>query len=591
MKIRTIQKTSLVLALGLGLGSLLPLSAQATVTESCVNDLCTVQIAFSGSLVSYQPPSNAVNLSFELFGAQGGRNGGAGGKTVGSFLQTPQQLFIAVGGAGVTGSGATGGFNGGGQAGFGSGFEGSGGGASDIRIGEGLEDRIAVAGGGGGRGAGLGGLGGIGGGLSAAAGKTGAGEGGGGGNQIAGGSGGAPFGTGTAGVDGEFGQGGSGGSSTLHGGGGGGGGYFGGGGGGSDTDSCCNDGGGGGGGSSYSDPEWISNPVYTTGSKTGNGLAILRFQLIPQLLSMQPLSQYTNLEETELELSFASAVTDLTMEDFELLDNQAGCQLESLEGAEASYTLRLTGCAEGELVVALRSNSVATGQGVGPAEQFAAAAVIFDRTPPELRSLSFDAVLGSLEIEFSEAIAPLLIESLVLQSSEASCIVLSLSALAENRFLIELVGCTEFELLLKEGAVSDLAGNSQPGAISLLMQASQLASPGEFINLPEAEAAPSVIAKVPKPKKRQPAAEPKSQSQISETFEAQEQAASAVLDELPQPERPITQAAQTVIIPPQPMSLATSVNPVVIWLMIIAVIGIAAGIGLYLPKVPRLLAS
>jgi len=593
MKKRLPRKTALALALGLGLGGLMPLSAHATYTQTCVNDLCTVQIAYSGSVVSFEPPSNAEQMTFELFGAQGGRNGGAGGKVVGSFLEVPEELFIAVGGAGSTGSGAAGGFNGGGTGGIGSGFEGSGGGASDIRLGEGLETRIAVAGGGGGRGAGLGGLGGIGGGLSAAAGKTGAGEGGGGGSQVAGGSGGAPFGSGTSGADGQLGQGGSGGSSTLHGGGGGGGGYFGGGGGGSDTDSCCNDGGGGGGGSSYSDPNWIANPVHSTGSRAGNGLVILRYKLMPQLLSMQTQRPFTNAVEIELELVFASAISGLEVEDFELQNNQAGCKIQTLEGEEASYFLRLDGCGEGELVVALKPNSVSTGQGAGPPQSFVAAAVIFDRTPPQLSLVNFDSELGILQAEFSEPIEPLLIENLLLLSSEAGCGVSSLSAVDQNRFLIELLGCSEFELLLEEGAVIDLAGNVYSGTLSLLQRFSEMAAAEEFIIAPEPEAASEVVAKDPKLKKQPRKPKPQIPAPIVIAEVPIEVEDSALPTEVPQQEipEPITQAAQTVTIPPQPMRVSGSVEPVAIWLAIIAALGIASGVGIYLPKLPRILAS
>lgn len=273
-------KYTLLLALAITITNPIPVSASPI--EDCVDDICTVSFSYTGVVQSYTFPSNAVNLSFEAFGAQGGKSGGGGGKVTGYFTIIPSQIFVAVGGAGITGSLAPGGFNGGGMAGSSSGLEGSGGGATDIRLGQGSDSRILVAGGGGGRGAGLGSAGGGGGGLIAADGKTGQGSGGKGGTQLQAGLGGAANGSGTAGTSGNFGNGGAGGMGSLHGGGGGGGGYLGGGGGGSDTDSCCTDAGGGGGGSSFTDPSYIDGVIHSQGVRPGNGYLLLSFQLLNQ---------------------------------------------------------------------------------------------------------------------------------------------------------------------------------------------------------------------------------------------------------------------------------------------------------------------
>ena len=102
----------------------------------------------------------------ELWGAQGGNNGGHGGYTAGTIkLNRGQVLYFTVGGAGgrsaASGVNAAikataGGYNGGGnsvnQSGLGvdGRFWGSGGGATDVRIANDLNGRIMVAGGGGG---------------------------------------------------------------------------------------------------------------------------------------------------------------------------------------------------------------------------------------------------------------------------------------------------------------------------------------------------------------------------------------------------------------------------------------------------------
>jgi hypothetical protein len=183
-----------------------------------------------------------------------------------------KELVVYVGGAG---NGAEGGFNGGGAGGLTpycstcGGY--GGGGASDIRLGDGtLGDRVIVAAGAGGLGGDAdkspGGAGGSGGGSVGGSGHDGSGsgsyscggDGGSGGTQTAGGAGGEGGQCGGArGVEGTVGIGGAGGAAYLGGGGGGGGGgFYGGGGGGSGAEGESSyvgpgGGGGGGGGSSF----------------------------------------------------------------------------------------------------------------------------------------------------------------------------------------------------------------------------------------------------------------------------------------------------------------------------------------------------
>ena len=207
-------------------GGLFAQSVRAVIsnpTPTCVGTTCTITFDATGDYYLWTPPSGARNISFDLMGAQGGRTGGLGGRVQGSLLTTPAALYIYVGGAGASGAGAAGGFNGGGAAGGSRGDEGSGGGATDIRSTTSLNDRIAVAAGGGGTGGFFGGAGGAGGGTTGSAGLSGQGQGGSGGSPSAGGNGGSPNG-GTWGTSGGLGIGGTGGTSSTSGGGGGGGG-------------------------------------------------------------------------------------------------------------------------------------------------------------------------------------------------------------------------------------------------------------------------------------------------------------------------------------------------------------------------------
>ena len=129
-----------------------------SIVPVCVLDECSVRFDYSGASQLWTPPSGASNLRFDLYGAQGGQGaasssgGGIGGHISGSITTLPASLLVYVGGAGSRGAGSPGGFNGGGYAGTGHGDEGSGGGATDIRTTTSLNDRLAVAGGGGGTG-------------------------------------------------------------------------------------------------------------------------------------------------------------------------------------------------------------------------------------------------------------------------------------------------------------------------------------------------------------------------------------------------------------------------------------------------------
>ncbi|MFM1984753.1 MAG: hypothetical protein RL723_1188, partial [Actinomycetota bacterium] len=119
-------------------------------TPICVGASCSVTFESTGDYYAWTPPTGARNITFDLMGGQGGRSGGQGGRVTGALINVPTMLYIYVGGAGQQGSSAAGGFNGGGTAGSGRGDEGSGGGATDLRTTTSVNDRIAVAAGGGG---------------------------------------------------------------------------------------------------------------------------------------------------------------------------------------------------------------------------------------------------------------------------------------------------------------------------------------------------------------------------------------------------------------------------------------------------------
>jgi len=254
----------------------------ATSTITVNNAFVSQTFGYSGTYQSFVVPITGA-YKLEVWGAQGGYNGGLGGYSVGNInLSSGQIIYIYVGGQGFThpldgGTNLPGGWNGGG------GIiktincdGGTGGGATDIRIGgQAFIDRKIVGGGGGGGGA-WAGPGGGGGGMS---GQNGAGlwgtsngysyNGNGyGATQIAGGS---PSTSSLAGgvslaTSGLFGVGGNGGNTLGGGSGGGGGGWYGGGGGSVDA---------GGGGSGYIGG--VTGGTMSSGTNSGNGTAKITF--------------------------------------------------------------------------------------------------------------------------------------------------------------------------------------------------------------------------------------------------------------------------------------------------------------------------
>ena len=267
-------------------GSQLPIAAPH-VAAPAASALHQRTFNYTGAQQTFKVPKGVRAITVDAYGG-GTTTGGLrdkirilGGRTQATLPVTPREtLYVVVGGDGTTG------FNGGAPSGCpGTGF-GTGAGASDVREhGNGLSNRILVAGGGAGS---AGRRGGAGGGLVGQTGGGGAGKGGfggGGGTQSQGGAGGAG-GTwesqhGNPGNPGAFGVGGSGGapdaSSNQECGAGGGGGYYGGGGGGASGggDQGGGIGGSGGGGSSFTEPS-ATNVTLTQGyaAATGNGLIV-----------------------------------------------------------------------------------------------------------------------------------------------------------------------------------------------------------------------------------------------------------------------------------------------------------------------------
>lgn len=319
----------------------------ASADQNCEANQCQVIFEYTGSAQTWQVPEGAFNIQFELYGASGG-GGASGGYTAGELVEGLESVTILVGGQGQLGETTVGGFNGGGAAGAGNSIAGSGGGATDIRLMSGLDSRVAVAGGGGGAGGPYGPIGGAGGGAAAQAASAESGQGGQGGGQAEGGAAGANDGIFRAGEAGSFGQGGGGGAAGYGSSGGGGGGWYGGGGGGgwesaynyADVHTA-----GGGGGSSYASPEWTRNASLSQGVWTGNGRAVLRYQMQPEINEFA--GRQLDTANIELRASATGELTPLTAE--EVVISDPNCQFLSSEVVPNAVVTVVSGCQQGEI--------------------------------------------------------------------------------------------------------------------------------------------------------------------------------------------------------------------------------------------------
>lgn len=392
---------------------------------------CTISFTYTGDYYSWTVPSGVTSIDVDLYGAQGGSGlsaGGRGGRVSGTLSVTSgSTIYIYVGGQnGFNGGGAAGTGNSGGFIAF------PGGGGTDIRIGgQAYGNRVAVAGGGGGAGrqnctgqsggggAYPGGLGGTGdstktggngtstnGGTVNGSTSGGAGGcstspyGGGGGGQNGGGASGGyglanggsnggcgqtnnvSAGTITGFTAGCFGTGGNGGSNSNNGGGGGGGGWYGGGAGGANWAS------GGGGGSSYLGS--MTNTSYVNATRTGDGLASVTYlnTPIPTTFSTSQ-SSPTNISTSTTitySLVLSQSVSDLATGDFQF-GGSSSCNTPGLSGSGTNYSVTLTNCSEGNLILQLKANSV-TGTSTGPPTISSANTIVIDRTAPTIETVT-----------------------------------------------------------------------------------------------------------------------------------------------------------------------------------------------------------
>jgi hypothetical protein len=105
--------------------------------------------------------------------------------------------------------------------------------------------------------------------------------------------------------------------------------------------------------------------------------------------AIAPPATPTSAATLDYALTFSEPVTGLVAGDFTRTGTATGCTVGAPSGSGAAYSVAVTGCSEGTVILALKANSVADGQSnTGPASDVIAASVTIDRTMPTTAALT-----------------------------------------------------------------------------------------------------------------------------------------------------------------------------------------------------------
>jgi hypothetical protein len=140
--------------------------------------------------------------------------------------------------------------------------------------------------------------------------------------------------------------------------------------------------GSGGGGGSFNTG---TNQVNTAGTNASSGYVTIT-SLGPELVQFSSSPSITNAATLSYTVNFGQSVTGLTSSDFSISGTGAsGCTVDSPSGSGTNYTLTVSGCSQGTVILTLATNSVANGSAQsGPTSNNVAQSVLVDRTAPTI---------------------------------------------------------------------------------------------------------------------------------------------------------------------------------------------------------------
>ncbi|HLX33742.1 MAG TPA: hypothetical protein VKR30_00705 [Candidatus Limnocylindrales bacterium] len=189
----------------------------------------------------------------------------------------------------------------------------------------------------------------------------------------------------------------------------------------------------------------------------------------PSVSSFAPTtSSPTNGSTISYNLTFSESVTGLAATDFTRTGTSTGCIVGTPSGSGASYSIDVTGCGDGTVILKLNANSVQDlASNVGPTSASTAATVTVDRTAPTAAVTAPASPTASTSlsfgVSFSESVSGLAAGDFGVSGTATGCLVGTPSGCSSS-YTVAVTGCSDgtVTLTLNANTVSDAATNLGP---------------------------------------------------------------------------------------------------------------------------------
>ena len=179
----------------------------------------------------------------------------------------------------------------------------------------------------------------------------------------------------------------------------------------------------------------------------------------------------TNAASLSYTVAFSEPVTGLAASDFSVTGTATDCVVGAPSGSGSSYTVALTSCSDGTVILALAANSVTDTAGdPGPLAAVTAATVTIDRTAPAATITAPDSPTNaaslSYTVGFSEPVTGLAASDFSVTGTATDCVVGAPSG-SGSSYTVALTSCSDGTVILalQQASVVDAAGNTGPAAI------------------------------------------------------------------------------------------------------------------------------
>jgi hypothetical protein len=178
----------------------------------------------------------------------------------------------------------------------------------------------------------------------------------------------------------------------------------------------------------------------------------------------------TNAATVSYALAFDETVTGLAAADFTRTGTATGCTVGAPSGSGASYTIGVSGCSDGTVILTLKASTVTdASSNVGPTTPSTASTVTIDRSSPTASLTSpaspTNATTLSFGVTFSQAVTGLAAGDFGVGGTATGCAVGSPSGSGAS-YTVALTGCSNGSVILTLHAdtVTDIAANTGPSA-------------------------------------------------------------------------------------------------------------------------------